>query len=65
LLSFSSAKLDKYGGPHKLWQNIDFIVVIITQVGVMISQQGKKFEKSGEYFCNAFGYIHMWLHYVQ
>jgi hypothetical protein len=45
LLSFSSGKCELYRGPrghHKLWQNIDFIVMIIKLVWVVIYQQGNK-----------------------
>ncbi len=36
-------KLKKYRGSYKLWQNIDFIVMIITQVVIVISQHREKF----------------------
>ncbi len=42
LLFFSSGNFEQYREYHKLWKNIDFIVVIIAQVLVRIFQQGNE-----------------------
>ncbi len=42
LLCFSSGKYDEYRGRWNMWENIDYIVMIITQVLVMIYQQRNK-----------------------
>jgi len=39
---FSFGKFEQYRGHHKLRQNIDFIVLFITQIWAVISQQGNK-----------------------